>query len=207
LTEFIDNARLGAPIPNDKVIEMAKLFRDDLTLANITRPQLLALCRYMNLQTYGTDSFLRFQLRTKLRNIKEDDRRILWEGVDSLNTIELREACRERGMVSMGMTQFKLKHQLQEWLELSTQKSIPISLLIMSRAFQLTTHHDDPEEVLKSSMSSLDSDTINEVVIAAAPANAEQTTEMRKRKLESLKFQQEVIAVCCFLSVWLLIQI
>ncbi|RYH02086.1 hypothetical protein EON65_48005 [archaeon] len=36
----------------------------------------------------------RFLLRTKLRNIKEDDRRILWEGADSLNTLELREACK-----------------------------------------------------------------------------------------------------------------
>lgn len=192
LTHFIEQARLGNPIPNDKVIEMAKLFKDELTLANVARPQLVSMCKYMNLQTFGSDAFLRFQLRTKLRNIKEDDRRILWEGVDSLNTLELREACRERGMQSVGITQFKLRNQLSEWLELSTQKNIPISLLIMSRAFMLTSETDDPEEVLKSSMSALDSDTINEVVIAAAPASAEKSIEVQKRKLESLKFQQEV---------------
>ncbi len=197
LTNFIDQARLGVPIPNDKVIQMAKLFKDELTLANVARPQLVSMCKYMNLQTFGSDSFLRFQLRTKLRNIKEDDRRILWEGVDSLNTLELREACRERGMQSVGLTQFRLRNQLSEWLELSTEKGIPISLLIMSRAFMLTTAFDDPEVVLKSSMSALDSDTINEVVIASAPASAEKSIEVQKRKLESLKFQQEV----CFYAI------
>ena len=34
----------------------------------------------MGLTPYGADAFLRFQLRAKLRAIKEDDRRILWEG-------------------------------------------------------------------------------------------------------------------------------
>ena len=34
------------------------------------------------------------QLRTKINAIKEDDRRILWEGVDSLNEEELQEACK-----------------------------------------------------------------------------------------------------------------
>jgi hypothetical protein len=97
----------------------------------------------------------------------------------------------ERGMRSIGITQYRMKSELEEWLQLSTQKNIPISLLIMSRAFSLTTS-DDPEEVLKSSMSSLDSDTINEVVVAAAHVGEEKTLDMQKRKLESLKFQEEV---------------
>lgn len=91
--EFIEKARMGQPIPNDVVIRMAGLFQDELTLANISRPQLVSMCQYMNLPPYGADMFLRFQLRTKLRAIKEDDRRILWEGVEALNTMELRDAC------------------------------------------------------------------------------------------------------------------
>jgi hypothetical protein len=35
---------------------------------------------------------------TYIRNIKEDDRRILWEGIDVLTSQELREACQERGL-------------------------------------------------------------------------------------------------------------
>lgn len=93
ILEFMEQARTGEHISNDKVITMAKLFRDDLTLPNIARPQLVSMCKYMGLQTYGSDDFLRFQLRNKFRAIKEDDRRILWEGIDSLNTLELKEAC------------------------------------------------------------------------------------------------------------------
>jgi LETM1 and EF-hand domain-containing protein 1 len=91
--EFVEKARQGAFIPNEQVMRIAKLFKDELTLANVTRPQLVGMCQYMGLQPYGGDSFLRFQLRAKLRALQDDDRRILWEGIDSLNTIELRDAC------------------------------------------------------------------------------------------------------------------
>lgn len=111
---------------------------------------------------------------------------------------------RERGMRSIGMTQFRLKKQLQEWLELSTQKGIPIFLLIASRAFMLNAaavepaqagvavQPSDPDQVLKSSMSFLDADTINEVVLGAASTKEADTPEMRRRRLESIQFQKEV---------------
>ena len=96
---------------------------------------------------------------------------------------------------------FAYKRQLQEWIDLSVQKSIPISLLIMSRAFMLTSTDKkldsvsilNTQDVLQSSMSSLDSDTINEVILAVAKPNEESLPEIQKRKLESLEFQQELI--------------
>ena len=36
--------------------------------------------------------------------LKEDDQRILWEGLDSLTKSELRECCQERGMRSTGLS-------------------------------------------------------------------------------------------------------
>ena len=98
---MVEKARLGQPIPNEAVMRIAKLFKDELTLNNVTRPQLVSMCQYMGLQPYGADSFLRFQLRTKLRKIREDDRRILWEGIDSLNTLELREACKKASNIEI----------------------------------------------------------------------------------------------------------
>ena len=193
LIAFIEKARLGEPISNDFVIKIARLFKDELTLANIARPQLVTMCRYMGLQPFGADTFLRFQLRTKLRSIKEDDRRILWEGINTLTTLELREACQERGMRAIGLTSFGYKHQLQEWLDLSIQKNIPISLLIMSRAISLSSTSRNPEDVLKNSMSSLDADTINEIVLAVASPGEQNTIDMKTRKLESIQFQKELI--------------
>lgn len=39
----------------------------------------------MGLSPYGTESYLRYRLRTKLRKLKADDRFIYWEGVNSLS--------------------------------------------------------------------------------------------------------------------------
>lgn len=43
----------------------------------------------------------------------------------------------------------------QEWLDLSIQKSIPITLLIMSRAFMLTSSFSNSEDLLMNSISSV----------------------------------------------------
>lgn len=73
--------------------------QDELTLDNMSRPQLASMCVYMGLRPYGSDNFLRFQLRAKLRGLKEDDQRIVWEGIDNMTKEELREACRVRQRV------------------------------------------------------------------------------------------------------------
>jgi LETM1 and EF-hand domain-containing protein 1 len=193
--EFIEMARKGEALPNKSVLKMARLFQDELTLSNISRPQLVSMCRYMGLSPYGGDGMLRYQLRSTLRSIKEDDRSILWEGIDSLNIQEIRDACAERGMRGHGLTNFAYKRQLSEWLDLSTQKNVPIALLIMSRAFAIndTTTFDHGGDELKASISSLDSDVINEVVLAAARKEEEDTVDIKMRRLESIQFQNEMI--------------
>lgn len=59
---------------NEEIIRFSKLFEDELTLDNLTRPQLVALCRLLELQSMGTNSFLRFQLTMRLRSIRADDK-------------------------------------------------------------------------------------------------------------------------------------
>ena len=94
-------------------------------------------------------------------------------------------------MRARGLTMYGYKKQLKGWIDLSIQKSIPISLLIMSRAFVI--HQAlNPEAVLRDSLSSLDEDIINEVVIEAARGTEKDSVEMRQRRLESIEFQQEV---------------
>jgi hypothetical protein len=116
----------------------------------------------------------------------------LWEGVDSLNEEELQDACQERGMRARGLTMYGYKKQLKGWIDLSIQKNVPISLLIMSRAFVL--HESlNPETVLRDSLSSLDADIINEVVIEAASGIEKDSLEIRQRRLESIEFQQEMM--------------
>ncbi|KAM4811974.1 mitochondrial proton/calcium exchanger protein isoform X3 [Urocitellus parryii] len=59
---------------NEEIMRFSKLFEDELTLDNLTRPQLVALCRLLELQSIGTNNFLRFQLTMRLRSIKADDK-------------------------------------------------------------------------------------------------------------------------------------
>lgn len=197
LIEFMEKARMGEPLPQEAVVRIARMFKDELTLANMPRPQLVTMCQFMNLPHFGSDSFLRFQLRTKLSSIKEDDKRILWEGVDSLSLEELKDACRERGMRASGLNTFGYRKQIKEWLDLSMMKHTPISLLIMSRAFVLNLSEENRqlryEETLQTSISSMDEDVVNEIIVESASATEVNTAEFKKRKLESLQFQNEMI--------------
>uniref|UniRef100_A0A3Q2CFZ5 Mitochondrial proton/calcium exchanger protein n=1 Tax=Cyprinodon variegatus TaxID=28743 RepID=A0A3Q2CFZ5_CYPVA len=122
---------------NEQIIKFSKLFEDELTLDNLTRPQLVALCRLLELQSIGTNNFLRFQLIMKLRNIRADDKLIAEEGVESLSVNEVQAACRVRGMRSLGVTEERLREQLSQWLELHLNQQIPTSLLLLSRAMYL----------------------------------------------------------------------
>mmetsp|Transcript_22604 Transcript_22604/g.33054 ORF Transcript_22604/g.33054 Transcript_22604/m.33054 type:complete len:821 (+) Transcript_22604:110-2572(+) len=197
LIQFMEKAKMGEVLPNEAVLRISRLFKDELTLGNVSRPQLVTMCQFMGLAPYGTDAFLRFQLRTKITSIKEDDKRILWEGVESLTSQELRDACQERGMRATGLNTFGYRKQIREWLDLSMQKQIPISLLIMSRAFVLKTTEANiakytAEDTLRTSLSALDDDIINEVIVDSALAG-ENTAEIKKRKLESIIHQNELI--------------
>ncbi|XP_061551584.1 mitochondrial proton/calcium exchanger protein [Phycodurus eques] len=139
---------------NEQILRFSKLFEDELTLDNLTRPQLVALCRLLELQSIGTNNFLRFQLIMKLRNIRADDKLIAEEGVASLSVNEVQAACRVRGMRSLGVTEDRLREQLGQWLELHLKQQIPTSLLLLSRAMYLPDTLS-PADQLKTTLQTL----------------------------------------------------
>lgn len=202
MLDFLAKARNGEMIPPDIIIRYANYFKDDLTLDNMPRMQLINMCKYMGIQPYGSDSFLRFQLRHKIRVLKEDDQRILWEGIDSLTKMELREACQERGMRSTGLSKDAYRRALQQWLDLSVNKDLPIALLIMSRTFFLRDEMLEREPSgdskslagLADAISGLDKEILNEVILEVA-TNEEKRSDrdVRKIKLEVLSQQNELI--------------
>ncbi|XP_047201381.1 mitochondrial proton/calcium exchanger protein isoform X2 [Girardinichthys multiradiatus] len=139
---------------NEQILKFSKLFEDELTLDNLTRPQLVALCRLLELQSIGTNNFLRFQLIMKLRAIRADDKLIAEEGVESLSVNEVQAACRVRGMRSLGVTEERLREQLSQWLELHLNQQIPTSLLLLSRAMYLPDTLS-PADQLKTTLQTL----------------------------------------------------
>ena len=200
--EFMQLARSGAIIPNHIIVQYAHYFRDDLTLDNMPRMQLINMCKYMGIPPYGTESFLRFQLRHRMRSLREDDQRIMWEGIDSLTKMELREACQERGMRSTGLSKDAYKRALQQWLDLSVKQNVPTSLLIMSRTFFLQEDVFEREAGsgskslagLADTISGLDKEVVNEVILDVATSQEKLSDpSVRKIKLEVLMKQNELI--------------
>ena len=120
-------------LDNDKIMKFAKLFEDDITLDNMDRNQLSAICRLLNLTPIGTSNFLRLQIELKLRGLKADDRLIQKEGMDRMSHVELQNANLERGMPAFGLSEERLKAQLGEWIDLSLNYKVPPSLLLLSR--------------------------------------------------------------------------
>ncbi|XP_054341421.1 mitochondrial proton/calcium exchanger protein isoform X1 [Pongo pygmaeus] len=175
---------------NEEIMRFSKLFEDELTLDNLTRPQLVALCKLLELQSIGTNNFLRFQLTMRLRSIKADDKLIAEEGVDSLSVKELQAACRARGMRALGVTEDRLRGQLKQWLDLHLHQEIPTSLLILSRAMYLPDTLS-PADQLKSTLQTLPEIVAKEAQVKAAEVEGEQVDN--KAKLEATLQEEAAI--------------
>ncbi|XP_067879354.1 LETM1 domain-containing protein LETM2, mitochondrial [Heterodontus francisci] len=138
-SSYVQQVRRSGENPSTQdIVRFSKHFEDELTLEHLSRPQLVALCRLLELQPFGTNNFLRFQLQLELRSIKADDEMIAKEGCEFLTVSELQTACRARGMRSLGLTEKRLREQLTQWLELHLKENVPPSLLLLSRAMYLT---------------------------------------------------------------------
>ncbi|XP_044756508.1 mitochondrial proton/calcium exchanger protein [Coccinella septempunctata] len=127
----------GERVSNEEIMKYSKLFEDEITLDSLSRSQLVALCRVLEVQTLGTNNLLRFQLRMKLRSLAADDKMIQKEGIDALTLAEVQQACRSRGMRAYGLSEERLRSQLSQWLDLSLNEKVPPSLLLLSRALML----------------------------------------------------------------------
>jgi len=64
----------GEQPDTEDIVKVARLFEDDLTLDNLSRPQLVSMCRYMNINAFGTDNFLRYTIRSRLAKLGQDDK-------------------------------------------------------------------------------------------------------------------------------------
>jgi LETM1 and EF-hand domain-containing protein 1 len=154
------------------------------------------MCRYLNLNTFGTDMMLRYQIRHRMRQIKRDDRAISYEGVESLSVLELQVACASRGIKSYGVSPARLREDLQTWLELRLNQGVPSTLLVLSNAYMYGQTQTDGGEVsnqieaLTGVLSSIPEELFHEIELEVHNAEGAATN---KQRLEVLKEQQELI--------------
>lgn len=191
--EFFRKVRATGEQPSDSdIVKVAKLFDDDLTLDNLTRPQLVSMCRYMQINAFGTDNYLRYQIRTKLGRIRRDDIVIQHEGLDKLTLHELQSACGSRGIQTLNLGEDRLRDELRQWIELHITQRISGTLLILSKAFNyVPSGEDNAASQMKSlelTLSSLPDNLINE-----AELNVSKDSATNKQRLEVLQQQEELI--------------
>ncbi|XP_071949185.1 mitochondrial proton/calcium exchanger protein-like [Antedon mediterranea] len=191
---FIERIRSsGQQATNQEILKYSKLFEDELTLDNLPREQLIALCKLLMLQPYGTNNFLRFQLRLKLRTLMADDRMIQKEGIDSLTVSEMQTACQARGMRALGLPVERLKSQLQQWLELHLDEQIPTSLLLLSRALYLPDELPTAQQLQKT-IAVLSESATEEAKVKLAEVEGEKvdnTTRLNIIKKEEAEIMKE----------------
>uniref|UniRef100_A0A8D2E1F1 Mitochondrial proton/calcium exchanger protein n=1 Tax=Sciurus vulgaris TaxID=55149 RepID=A0A8D2E1F1_SCIVU len=190
-SQFFQKIRETGERPsNEEIMRFSRLFEDELTLDNLPRQQLMALCKLLGLQAIGTNSFLRFQLTMKLRSIKADDKLIVEEGIDSLNVTELQSACRARGMPVLGVTEERLRGQLKQWLDLHLHQEIPTSLLILSQAMYFPTTLSATDQ-LTSTLQKLPEIVVKGAQVKVAKVGGNHVDN--KAKLEATLQEEEAI--------------
>lgn len=128
----------GALLTAQEIAGASKSVLDSVKLETLGRAELFSLCRFMGLSSFGTDAYLRFQIRSATNKLKADDRLIAQEGVSSLTSAELRSACHVRGIRTVNTSEEFMRSELQQWIDLQLQHSIPAPLLILSRALTLS---------------------------------------------------------------------
>lgn len=187
--DFFRQIRDGEKPTRTRMLSVARMFKDDVLLDNFTRPQLAALARYMNIQGFGTSIILRYRIRHKMKMIKQDDRIIEYEGVDSLNSLELISASQSRGFKTIGVSTGRLRDDLSNWLQLRLHDRVPSSLLILSSAYNYGEHNlESSYEGLLAVLSALPPEVYHETELEI---NSEEVTNAQR--LEVLKEQDELI--------------
>lgn len=180
----------GEEPSTDEIVKVARLFEDDLTLDNLSRPQLVSMCRYMNINAFGTDNFLRYTIRQRLADLGRDDKLIDAEGVDSLSPAEIAHACVSRGIRTTNSSPERQSAELAQWIDLHLHHNLSGVLLILSKAFAFTERPDgtvDHLESLKDTLSSLPDTLLNETELQVS------SEEGFKQRLEVLQQQEELI--------------
>ncbi len=188
--EFFNHVKSGISPEPELILSVAKLFKDDVVLDNLSRPQLVAMSKYMNIQPFGTNMILRYLIRHKLLQIKSDDRVIIWEGVSSLTTKELQSACASRSIKTYGgVSTAKLRDDLTLWLDLRLKEKVPATLLVLSSAFTYGDFNKDSIfGALESVLSALPEELYHEAEMEVASEEA-----TNKQRIALIKEQEQLI--------------
>lgn len=187
---FMEKVRAGVAVDNQQILRFASLFEDEFTLDQLSREQLVAMSKYMQLNTIGTDAFLRYQLNRKITQLKNDDRVIESEGLENLTLVELQQACEARGLKATSRSSHYLRERLREWLDLSIKQNLPGSLLILANAFKITGTTSS-KDALRDAMYHLPEAVVDDIRLKIAEDEGSLSKELKLRLLQREEEQIE----------------
>lgn len=126
-------------VSTDELVQLGRVFGNQLSLDSFQRPLLASICRYMGIHPIGTDGILRFRIRRVMSKLRADDQMIREEGGSStLTENELRNACHDRGIKSSKDVPIsQLREEIDQWIDLHLEKQLPFPILILSRALSM----------------------------------------------------------------------
>jgi len=187
--QFIHKVKTGLPVENAEILKYSKFFEDDLTLEHLNRQQLVAMCKLLDVSAWFPTAGLRRAIEHRINQIIKDDRAIMSEGIDTMTYPELQDACRARGInPERGETQ--LKRKLNEWLELSLKEDVPVSLLVLSRAFSATMSIN--KDSIKTTLSHLPDVAVEDAKSHVEDVSASEVEEkLTLLEEEAKRIQQE----------------
>ncbi|KAL6936566.1 related to LETM1 domain-containing protein YLH47, mitochondrial [Hanseniaspora guilliermondii] len=189
---YLHVRKTGKPESIGQLIKVAQLYKDDVVLDNLTRSHLVAMAKYINIQPFGTDVMLRYRIRYKMLQLKNDDKQIHYEGLSSLNSTELRLACMNRGIRTVNQTDVDLRENLKIWLDLRLKEKIPSTLLLLAVAHNygdLTTNTASLYDSLCYVLQAIPDELYHEVKV-----NVIKQDDDSKAKLRQLKEQENLMA-------------
>lgn len=152
IKHILEQARTpGKSLREDDLVSVCKALGEQSSLDNLGRKELQQIAHYMELRMlWLPTSFLRRRIRRSLRALRRDDDMIQNEGVSSLTEPELRAACHARGIYSDGVSIGYLRRELDSWIRLHIVHCIPAPVLILSRAYAITSALNVDEAMQKA---------------------------------------------------------
>lgn len=147
----------------------------------------------MQINAFGTDNYLRYQIRNRLTKIRNDDMVINSEGIEKLSDLELQKACQDRGIVTTNLTPERLREELRQWIDLHLHEGISGTLLILSKAFNYVAQGSNEGAPLQLKSLELTLSSLPENLLNEAELNVHKDSATNKQRLEVLQEQEELI--------------
>ncbi|OII75353.1 uncharacterized protein cubi_01874 [Cryptosporidium ubiquitum] len=119
--------------------------KDRLELENLNIETLQSISRIMGIPSIKNKFFLMFMIRHKMLKLKNEDKDILWDGIDQINKQQLEKVLVSRFIDSKrkenGIEEYK--ESLMSWIKLSSMSQLPLSLILWIQATRLTSKDID----------------------------------------------------------------